>query len=167
VTPPTAARTCTEHIPVPSTRHTARSNRPRATHGAHHPNGSPGTGSDTPHTPPPRDHHRMPWNNARPRAKRYGAAHQTERDRHMAILRATGAGLCAETVCIKRTRVITPDDDLHLAHDPTGTVVLGLAHAACNRHEAAVRARKMQGRNSGRTLTATRQQTTRRSQLRW
>src|SRR3954453_18239187 len=104
----------------------------------------------------------MPWSNNRPRANRYDATHAATRAAHLAALTAAGAGLCAERVCVKRTRVITPDMELHLCHDETGTVVLGLGHAACNRHEAAVRARAMQGRNSGRTRTAHRQ-----SQLRW
>jgi hypothetical protein len=109
----------------------------------------------------------MPWHNHRPRAKRYGTHHQTERARHMAALRAAGAGLCAEPHCVMRSRVITPDMDLHLSHDPTGTVVLGLSHARCNRHEAAVRARALQGRNSGRTLTAHRGTQPGRSRLEW
>jgi hypothetical protein len=86
----------------------------------------------------------MPWDTSRPRSRRYGREHRETRDRHMAALRAAGAGLCAERVCVKRSRVITPDMPLHLAHDPTGTIVLGLAHAACNVHEAAVRARRLQ-----------------------
>lgn len=101
----------------------------------------------------------MPWSNARPRAKRYDAAHARTRAAHLAALERTGTGICAERVCIKATRLITPDMDLHLAHDPTGTVVLGLAHADCNRHEAAVRARRMQARGPSSTA--------RRSPLRW
>jgi hypothetical protein len=167
VTPDSASSACPWHMLVPSTSVTARDHvgiRADGTtrHGAHHPNGSPGGGDDTPRITPPRHHRRMPWNNHRPRSRRYGAQHQTERAHHMAALRAAGAGLCAERVCVHRTRVITPDDDLHLAHDPTGTVVLGLAHADCNRHEAAVRARAKQGRNSGRTRTTHRQ-----SRLKW
>lgn len=111
----------------------------------------------------------MPWSNARPRAKRYGATHQTTRAAHMQQLRAAGAGLCAEVICVKRTRVITPDmgKDLHLCHDRATGHVRGLGHADCNLREAARYARAKQGRNSGRTLTATRQQQTRQSRLKW
>lgn len=59
-----------------------------------------------------------------------------------ALVRA-GAGLCAETVCVKRTRVITPDMDLHLCHAPDGVTVLGLGHAACNLREAARRGNRL------------------------
>jgi hypothetical protein len=62
----------------------------------------------------------------------------------MRALRLAGAGLCAERVCVKRSRIITPDMALHLCHDPTGTVVIGLGHAECNVHEAATRGRRRQ-----------------------
>jgi hypothetical protein len=104
-------------------------------------------------TAPPRHHERMPWSTSRPRSRRYGGAHQTARAHHMAALRRAGTGVCAERVCVMRSRRITPDMDLHLCHDPTGTRVLGLGHAACNRHEAAVRARRKQGRARQSTLT--------------
>lgn len=103
-------------------------------------------------------HHRgMPWSSSRPRQRKYGRTHQTQREQHMRALQAAGAGLCAEPVCIHRSRVITPAMQLHLSHDPTGTRVLGLSHADCNRHEAAVRARRMQ----------TRRRTPRQSRLDW
>jgi hypothetical protein len=87
----------------------------------------------------------MPWDSNRPRpAERYGREHRAERDRHLAALKRAGAGLCAERVCVKRSRVITPDMDLHLCHAPDGVTVLGLGHAACNVREAAVRARRLQ-----------------------
>jgi hypothetical protein len=85
----------------------------------------------------------MPWANDHPRSPRYGRDHQATRARLMNELRRTGAGLCAERVCVMRTRVITPDMNLHLAHDPTGQRVLGLAHARCNTHEAAVRGNRL------------------------
>ncbi len=91
-----------------------------------------------------RDHPHMPWSRTRPRSRRYGRDHRADRARHMAALEAAGAGLCAERVCVYRSRVITPDMDLDLCHDPSGTVVIGLGHRACNRREAAVRARAMQ-----------------------
>jgi hypothetical protein len=64
----------------------------------------------------------------------------------MRQLEATGAGLCAERVCLYRSRVITPDMALHLCHAPDGVTVLGLGHARCNTHEASVRARRQQTR---------------------
>jgi hypothetical protein len=85
----------------------------------------------------------MPYDRRKPRAAKYGRQHQATREAHMAALRRAGAGLCAEPVCVKRSRVITPAMKLHLAHDPTGTVVLGLAHAECNTHEAAVRGNRL------------------------
>lgn len=158
---PNPTTTCPRHIPVPSTNATARDHTPRATHGAHHPNGSPGAGPATDVTTrsmTTRHHQRMPWQNDRPRSRRYGREHRATREAHMTALRAAGAGLCAERVCVMRTRIITPDMDLDLCHDETGTVVLGLGHSKCNRHEAAVRARRLQTQPT---------RTRRHSQLRW
>jgi hypothetical protein len=107
----------------------------------------------------------MPWDNHRPRSRKYGRDHRTARDAHLAALKLAGAGLCAEPVCVKRSRVITPDMDLHLSHAPDGVTVLGLSHRDCNVREAARRARKMQGRRSGRTARTPHH--TERSQLRW
>jgi hypothetical protein len=86
----------------------------------------------------------MPWANNRPRQRKYDAAHNRARAQHMARLRAVGMAYCAEPHCVMDSRIITPDMDLHLSHDPTGTRILGLSHAACNRAEAAKRARKYQ-----------------------
>jgi hypothetical protein len=107
----------------------------------------------------------MPWSNTSRRSDRYGRQHRADRAAHMAALERAGAGLCAERRCIKPTRLITPDMDLHLCHDTTGTVVLGLGHAACNLSEAARRANRLSRRARRRTPTATR--TTRQSQLKW
>jgi hypothetical protein len=137
------ARTCAPHMPVPSTSDTARAHPPRATHGAHHPSGSPGAGSVMPGSSATRHHRRMPWDKRAPRAAKYGRDHRTARAAHMTALRARGEGVCAEPVCVMRSRRITPDMQLHLAHDPTGTVVLGLAHARCNTREAAVRGNRL------------------------
>jgi hypothetical protein len=166
VTAVSAATACPRHSDVPSTSVTARSYDEPRRHTAHQPSGSPGggTGDDTgdgTHTASrPRHHRRMPWSNARPRSRRYGREHRAERERHMAALRRAGAGLCAERVCLKRSRVITPDMPLHLCHAPDGVTVLGLGHADCNTHEASVRARAKQ-------TTRGRQHTTERSHLRW
>lgn len=99
----------------------------------------------------------MPWSNSTRRSSRYGREHRAERARHMAALRAAGSGVCAERVCVMRSRLIVPTDDLHLCHDPSGTVVIGLGHAECNRHEAAVRARRLQTRRRPRRARSTRQ----------
>lgn len=69
----------------------------------------------------------------------------------MTALQRAGAGICAEKVCVHRTRVITPDMALHLCHDRATGAVLGLGHQRCNEREAAIYARSLQGRNSGRT----------------
>mgnify|MGYP000877122639 CR=1 FL=1 len=46
---------------------------------------------------------------------------------------------CVETVCLMETRDIAPTDRADVAHDETGTVILGPAHARCNRSEGATR----------------------------
>jgi hypothetical protein len=84
------------------------------------------------------------WTRAKPPRKQYGHRHRVQRERELAQLRNDGAGTCAETVCVHPSRVITPDMDLHLCHDTTGTKVIGLGHADCNRREAARRARALQ-----------------------
>jgi hypothetical protein len=86
----------------------------------------------------------MPWSNTRPRKTKYDASHNREAARHRAALRAQGQGTCAEPVCVAPSRTITPGMDLHLSHDPSGRVILGLSHAQCNRAEAARRARALQ-----------------------
>ena len=62
----------------------------------------------------------------------------------MAELKRAGSGRCAEVVCRYRSRLITPDMDLHLCHDRTGAVVLGLGHARCNLSAAGREARERQ-----------------------
>jgi hypothetical protein len=109
-----------------------------------------------------RDHEHMPWSNSNRRSNRYGRDHRAERARHMAALRAAGSGRCAERVCVKPSRLITPHMDLHLCHDPSGQHVIGLGHADCNRHEAAVRARRLQQQRR-----TPRRRTARQPTLRW
>lgn len=104
----------------------------------------------------------MPWSNSSRRSSRYGREHRATRAAHMAALRAAGSGVCAERVCVKRSRLITPDMELHLCHYEDGVRVRGLGHADCNRHEAAVRARRLQQRRR-----TPRRRTTRQSALRW
>jgi hypothetical protein len=161
----TAATACARHIAVPACIVTARSNT-TGRHGAQNPNGDIGCGTcDTTGSCRPEDHHRMPWSNSSRRSSKYGREHRAERARHMAALKRAGTGRCAERVCIKRSRTILPTDDLHLCHDPSGQHVIGLGHADCNRHEAAVRARALQTARRRRTPTPRR--TTRRTTLTW
>jgi hypothetical protein len=165
VTPPSATAACASHMDVPSISVTACSCRPAGRHGAHQPNGSPGrTLAGTTTSCPARHTRRVPWSNSSRRSDRYGREHRAERARHMAALRRAGAGLCAERVCVKRSRVIYPTDDLHLCHAADGVTVLGLGHADCNRHEAAVRANRLQQQRRRRTP---RRRTTRQSTLTW
>ena len=161
-----ATRACALHMPVPSTSVIAR-RHPLCSgdvemHGAHQPSGSPADGSVPGLVMPAswrtRHHRFMPWSNSRPRSRRYGAEHRAARAEHMTALRHAGEGTCAEPVCLYRSRTITPDMRLHLSHDPTGRIVLGLSHARCNTTEASKRARALQA-----TTSTTPQQ----SPLRW
>lgn len=77
-------------------------------------------------------------------AKRYGAAHRRERKAWAPIV-ASGQAECAEVVCLMPSRRIYPGTRWHLAHDPTGLVVIGVSHGRCNEHEAAVRGNRMRG----------------------
>jgi len=86
----------------------------------------------------------MPWSKSRPRSRKYGHEHSKTRAQHVAALKRAGQGMCAEVVCLYRSRLITPEMDLHLCHDKTGTIVLGLGHAACNLSAAGREARARQ-----------------------
>jgi hypothetical protein len=94
-------------------------------------------------TAPTRHHQHMAWSNRGPRAAKYGRDHQAQRAAAMAALKAAGAGLCAEPICVMRSRIITPDMQLHLSHAPDGITVLGLSHRRCNTREAAVRGNRL------------------------
>lgn len=85
----------------------------------------------------------MPWDRSQPTAAKYRTAeHRHTRAALMAQLKRDGSGVCAEVVCVMRSRLITADMKLDLAHDETGTVYRGMAHSRCNRIEAAKRAAK-------------------------
>jgi hypothetical protein len=91
----------------------------------------------------------MPWSNARPNggktaAKYRSKEHTQARAQHMAALKRAGSGLCAEVRCLYRSRLITPDMDLHLCHDRATGRVLGLGHRRCNVTEASRYARAKQ-----------------------
>lgn len=62
----------------------------------------------------------------------------------MAELKRAGQGLCAEPVCVHRSRVILPWMDLHLSHNDAGTQTIGLSHSKCNLRAAALKARRIQ-----------------------
>jgi hypothetical protein len=47
--------------------------------------------------------------------------------------------------CLMPTRDIAPTDAADVAHDDTGTRVIGAAHARCNRSEAATRGNRLRG----------------------
>jgi hypothetical protein len=65
---------------------------------------------------------------------------------YQAIKRAQAAGEqleCAEVECVMDSRVIYPDQAADVAHDTTGTYVIGASHMTCNRREAAIRGNAM------------------------
>lgn len=84
----------------------------------------------------------MPWSSSRPhgnrRAAKYGTAHAKTRAQWAARHADTDpCGWCGHALGPMRP-------GLHLAHDPSGTVVLGFWHGPCNLQEAAKRARARQ-----------------------
>lgn len=87
----------------------------------------------------------MPWDRSAPTAAKYRTAEHRETNKKLrAQLARDGQGVCAETICVKPSRLITPTMSLHLCHDITGTYYLGLGHAACNLKAAAREARRRQ-----------------------
>lgn len=91
----------------------------------------------------------MPWDKSRPRggktAARYTSKeHRDTRARLMADLVRAGSGWCAEEVCRRPSRLITPVMKLHLCHNRRTGEVRGLGHASCNTSEAARYARAVQ-----------------------
>ena len=88
----------------------------------------------------------MPWSNSRPRSRKYGHEHAKQRA-------AWAAAHRPEHPCGWCGHPLGPmGPGLHLAHDPSGIVVLGFWHGApcptcrvrCNLQEAAIRARARQ-----------------------
>ena len=86
---------------------------------------------------------------------KYGYAHQQEREAWRPIV-AAGQAVCAEPVCkIQQrggTRAIpaewAPTQLWHVCHDPSGTLVIGVGHRACNLSEAARRGNRMRRRRA-------------------
>lgn len=76
---------------------------------------------------------------------RYRYAHQQERKRWAPTVEA-GEAYCAERRCLMRSRWIPPGARWDLAHDETGTAVIGVSHARCNRSEGATRGNRMRSR---------------------
>jgi hypothetical protein len=73
---------------------------------------------------------------------RYRYRHQQERKRLKPSV-DTGEAYCVQPVCVMRTRWIAPGTPWDVAHDDTGTITLGPAHAKCNRRDGAVRGNKL------------------------
>ncbi len=48
---------------------------------------------------------------------------------------------CVQPVCLMTTRDIPPNCRAHVAHDDSGTVILGPAHARCNTSDGGKRNR--------------------------
>lgn len=80
---------------------------------------------------------------------KYRWAHQQERKRWAPVV-AAGEAYCVERVCLLRSRWIRPGSRWHLAHDPTGTVWIGVAHEKCNTSEGAARGNRQRGRQGNR-----------------
>lgn len=78
---------------------------------------------------------------------KYRHAHQQERKRWEPVV-AAGEAYCAEARCLMKSRWIPPGSRWDLAHDPSGTVVIGVSHARCNRSEGASRGNRMRARRS-------------------
>lgn len=75
---------------------------------------------------------------------RYGYQHKRERERWTPVVE-TGGAVCAEDVCLMDSRVIEPGQDWDVAHDPSGTRIIGVSHARCNRSEGATRGNMARG----------------------
>lgn len=97
---------------------------------------------------------------------RYRHAHQQERKR-WAPLVARGEAQCAEARCLMTSRWIPPGSTWDLAHDETGTIVIGVSHAKCNRSEGATRGNRMRGRRRGASKPRYQRRTPARPANRW
>ncbi len=75
---------------------------------------------------------------------KYGYEHRKARA-SWAVIVQRGDAVCAEAVCLMDERTIYPNDPWHVAHDPTGTIVIGVSHERCNTSEGATRGNAMRG----------------------
>jgi hypothetical protein len=71
----------------------------------------------------------------------YRAARQ-----RFAIEVKAGRGWCSQPVCVMSTRYIPPGALWDVAHDESGTIILGPSHRLCNRRDGAVRGNRMRAR---------------------
>ncbi len=82
----------------------------------------------------------MPWAKSKPDPSKYHTPeHRAIRDGYKAQLQRDGYLICAQPVCVKTTRTITPGERWCAGHDETGTRYIGPVHWDCNNHDAAVR----------------------------
>lgn len=91
----------------------------------------------------------MPWSQSRPNGGKVNPKYRTPEHRrevaeHRAALARAGSGVCAEIVCLKRSRLILPGMALDLCHERATGRTLGLGHRQCNRSEASKYARRQQ-----------------------
>lgn len=77
---------------------------------------------------------------------RYGTEFRKLRD-WWAPRVAAGGVLCHEPVCLEPSREIRPGAAWDLAHDESGSLILGPAHAHCNRTEGSARGNATRWRN--------------------
>ncbi|MDQ6524314.1 hypothetical protein RB608_11915 [Nocardioides sp. LHD-245] len=59
---------------------------------------------------------------------------------------------CVEPRCLKPSRAIAPTERASISHDPSGAVILGPSHLACNLSEAASRGNRMRARRARRLV---------------
>lgn len=91
----------------------------------------------------------MPWSRNRPNGGRVNPKYRTREHlaqcaTYKAQLERDGYLICAEPICLMRSRTIVPGMAWAAGHDPTGTRYLGPVHRRCNNREASVRARARQ-----------------------
>ncbi len=68
--------------------------------------------------------------------------------RNLKAAQARGEWLvCVQPVCLMGTRDIAPHQAAHVAHDDSGTVILGAAHGLCNTSDGGKRAHQQRGKH--------------------
>lgn len=91
----------------------------------------------------------MPWSKSRPQGKQAAAKyrtpeHRAQRAAYAAQLERDGSAICAQPVCLMRSRLILPGMKWCAGHNDAGTAYIGLVHERCNRRDGSVRARAKQ-----------------------
>lgn len=56
-----------------------------------------------------------------------------------------GTAYCAQPICVMTDRWIPPGTAWDTAHDDSGTIILGPAHARCNRRDGGIRRHLVKG----------------------